>query len=162
MEIINLALANCLKSRRECSQMHSNSEVSVCFVAKRSCKKKKKKKLQTTLLADQSLTFKSSGWIISRVSLKNMAYTSLPGQMGNIKKSVSLNYGCLDLAAQIPMLTRPVVLMNRGKNGHWLPRGNPPPPPCSHMCKVHVTRGTAANSLGVCTQMNRLIEAAGN
>lgn len=47
-----------------------------------------------------------------------MAYTSLPGQMGDIKKSVSLNYSCLDLAAQILMLTRPVVLMNGEKREH--------------------------------------------
>lgn len=61
-----------------------------------------------------------------------MAYTSLPGQMGEIKKSVSLNYGCLDLAAQIPMLTRPVVLMNGEKTdtGFLVE----PPLPFAHTC----------------------------
>lgn len=88
-----------------------------------------------------------------------MACTSLPGQMGDIKKSVGLNYGQLNLAAQITMLTQPVVLMNVGK----MDTGNPatPPPGCSHMCKVHVTQGTTTNSLEVCTHMKRLPKTGG-
>lgn len=62
-----------------------------------------------------------------------MAYTSLPGQMGDIKKSVTLNYSCLDLAAQNLMLTRPVVLMNGEKREHQLFCRDPTFPLLAHV-----------------------------
>ena len=87
-----------------------------------------------------------------------MAYSSLPSQLGDIKKSVRLNYGCLHLAARTAQLTQPAggwsssrewnrreknqelafLAFKQGSSSLFL-----------HICKVHVTRGTTASSLGV-------------